>query len=336
MPRAFILGGTGLVGSATARRLLAAGWRVDVTGRDPAHMASDVSDAGGRFVAANRHDERSLSTAYGAGADLLVDCICFTGADAQLVLPFVRDAGATVMISSKAVYVDAHGNHSNSDEPPSFDGPITEEQPTMSPGTMPYDSRDGYGPNKVAAEAVLLESGAPVSVLRPSKVHGERARPPREWHFVKRVLDGRKVVVLAGGGTGIDHPSAAANVASLIETCAAQPGTRVLNSADPDAPNGLGISRTVASHFGHDWDEVLLDDDAPTGLGWHPWDRRPPVVLDVSAALALGWQPVGNYAATVTTELDWLASGRATFDEGFFNRSFDYASEDAWMAGRTL
>jgi len=126
--------------------------------------------------------------------------------------------------------------------------------------------------------------------------------------------------------------SAAANIASLIEACAAHPGRRVLNSADPDAPNGLEIARVVAAHLGHEWDAVLLDDEAPPQLGRHPWDRRPPFVLDTSAALALGWQPAGTYAATVSAELDWLVSGRAEIDDGDFAGDFDYASEDAWLA----
>jgi nucleoside-diphosphate-sugar epimerase len=295
-------------------------------------MPPEVTAAGGRFLWADRHDGPSLAAAYGAGADLLVDCICYSAADATLALPFFLDATSSVMISSKAVYVDADGNHSNSEVPPHFDGRVRESQPTLPPGSMDYDSREGYGPNKVAAELVLLGSGAPVSVLRPSKVHGLHASPPREWHFVKRVLDDRRVVVLAGRGEGVDHTSAAVNIASLIDVCAQQPGCRVLNSADPDAPSGLEIARSVARHFDHKWREVLLDDSAPHGLGWHPWDRRPPVVLDISAARALGWQPVGDYAATVAIELDWLASGRAAFEEGFFERSFDYAREDEWIA----
>src|SRR6185503_12258049 len=114
---------------------------------------------------------------------------------------------STVMISSKAVYRDEHGNHSNSDTPPSFGGPVTEEQATVPPGDMDYDSREGYGANKVAAEGVLLDSGAPVTVVRPSKVHGIGAKPPREWFFVKRALD-RRPLLLAHRGNGVDHPTA--------------------------------------------------------------------------------------------------------------------------------
>ena len=61
-----------------------------------------------------RGDTAALHAAFGSGADLLVDCVCFTADDATLLLPLAREAGSTVMISSKAVYVDGDGNHSNS------------------------------------------------------------------------------------------------------------------------------------------------------------------------------------------------------------------------------
>ena len=75
MSRALILGGTGAIGLATARRLLAAGWQVDLTGREPAHLPADVAAAGATFVAADRAVPGELRAAFGGGADLLVDQI---------------------------------------------------------------------------------------------------------------------------------------------------------------------------------------------------------------------------------------------------------------------
>ncbi len=60
MPRALIVGGTALIGGAAARRLLAAGWEVDLTGRNPAHLPADIATAGGRVVAADRDDRDQL------------------------------------------------------------------------------------------------------------------------------------------------------------------------------------------------------------------------------------------------------------------------------------
>jgi nucleoside-diphosphate-sugar epimerase len=343
MPRALLIGGTGLIGRATARRLAAAGWQVDVTGRDSSRMPSDLSAVGVGFVVADRDDEGSLITALQPNTDLLVDNIGYTAAQARLLMPLLPQVGSAVFMSSKAVYIDDAGRHSNSPGGPQFSGPVDESQPTMVPREdIPYDDAVGYGANKVAAEQVLLDSGHPVTVLRPSKVHGEAAKPPREWLFAKRVLDRRPWVLLAHRGAGVDHPSAAANIAALVETAAAHPGRRILNAADPDAPTALEISRAAARHLGHDWREVLFDDAGAPGLGATPWDRTSPVVLDMTAAAALGYQPVGDYATTVTSELDWLttiaehtANGweiPAEFDDGFFDGRFDYASEDRYLA----
>jgi nucleoside-diphosphate-sugar epimerase len=340
MPRALIIGGAGMIGRATAARLLAVGWQVDLTGRNPDRMPAGIAADGGRFIQADRGDPDQLSAALGDGADLLVDCICYTAADATRLLRLVREASSTVMISSKAVYVDSAGNHTNSATAPHFDGPISETQPTMAPGDGDYDTADGYGANKVAAELVLLGSGAPVTVLRPSKVHGAGALRPREWVFVKRALDRRPVVCLAHRGAGVDHTTAAANIAALIEAVAAVPGQRVLNSADPDAPSALEISRTIASQLGHAWREVLLDDDADETLGRHPWDAPHPIVLDMGAAAALGYVPAGDYASTVAQEVTWLVTAARGGedaellpgpDDPFFGPMLDYAAEDRYL-----
>jgi nucleoside-diphosphate-sugar epimerase len=341
--RAVVLGGTGLVGRAVALRLVREGWRVDVTGRDPANMPDELAAAGVAFVRAESREAAQVAAAFGAGADLLVDCVAYTADDARRLLPFARNATSTVMISSKAVYADTAGNHSNSDVAPRFDGPITEAQATVAPLDIDYHSREGYGANKVAAEQVLLESGLPVSILRPSKIHGRGAAPAREWFFVKRVLDRRRAVVLAHRGAGVDHTTAAANIAALVQVVAARPGRRILNCADPDAPSGLEIARTIARILDHDWEEVLLPGDAAGNVGLYPWDRPHPLVLDLSAATALGYTPVGDYAATVRDMVDWLveaARGGAAAaklprgDDPFFEGLFDYEAEDRFLASR--
>lgn len=373
MPRALILGGTGVLGSAIARRLIGSGWRVDVTGREPSRMPTELAVAGVRFHSSDRHDPAALAQLVGAGTDLLVDGLCFTAADARQLLPVLADSGSAVMLSSKAVYVDADGRHVNSDEPPSFDGPITEQQPTMTPSDVDHRSREGYGANKVAAEQVLLDSGHPITVLRASKVHGVGASRPREWMFVNRVLDRRPVLFLARRGAGADHPTAAVNAAALVENVATQPGARILNCADPDVPTGLDIARIVAGRLNHRWQEVLLADEQTEGvteardgaagngavgdgavgggaaghgaaaasgsgpeLGAHPWDSIPPIVLDTSAAVALGYRPVGTYADTVVDEIDWLVAEAAAGRTARFDDPFFAQFIDYALEDRAL
>jgi nucleoside-diphosphate-sugar epimerase len=349
MGRAVIIGGTGAIGRAAARRLLAAGWSVDLAGRNPARMPRDVAASGGRFTVIDRADQEQLLAVFGNGADLVVDCACYTAGDAEQLLPLARRATSTVMISSKAVYADAAGHHSNSPVRPDFGGPVREDQPTVAPGYGDHRSAEGYPAGKVAAERVLLDSGSPVTVLRPSKIHGPGSRQPREWMFVKRVLDRRPVLFLARRGAGVDHPTAAANIAALIELAARRPGRRILNAADPDAPSALEISRVIARHLGHTWEEILLDGEDgqdPPGRatpGRHPWNTPHPIVLDMTAAAVLGYIPAGDYATTVAAEVDWLTAAARGGDDAdlipgpaddYFARLLDYPAEDRWLAAR--
>jgi hypothetical protein len=55
----------------------------------------------------------------------------------------------------------------------------------------------------------------------------------------------------------------------------------------------------------------------------------------MSTAGQLGCQPAGDYAATVTAEMDWLVSTAqlpSGFDHGYFALMFDYAGEDDYLA----
>ncbi|HLK46225.1 MAG TPA: NAD-dependent epimerase/dehydratase family protein [Acidimicrobiales bacterium] len=338
---AVVLGGTGLLGGAVAQRLAERGWRVTITGRrPPAEVPVWLGAA--RYVRAERADTKALATVIGAGCDLVVDALCFTADDASTLVSLARDVTSVVMLSSKAVYVDGEGRHVNSVSHPRFDGPIRESQPTMAPGAGPSHTREGYGANKVAAERVLLDSGLPVSVLRVSKAHGRGAARPREWVFVRRLLERRRTLVLANRGDGTDHTSAAANVAALVEVVAERPGARVLNAADPSAPSGAEIARAVAGCLGEQFDEVLLEGDPSPPIGDHPWNARWPVVLDLSAAGELGYVAVGTYDTLVGEEVRWLVAlaeergldGVLRDDErSYFAPYFDYAAEDAYLSG---
>jgi nucleoside-diphosphate-sugar epimerase len=337
MGRAIIMGGTGVIGSAVARRLLTAGWDVELCARNPSGVPADLSAAGASFTAVDRTDARAVGQVLSAGADLLVDCLAYTSDDVGLVLPHLAGIGSTVVLSSKAVYVDAEGRHVNSEGGPRFPGPIQENNPVMAPGYGDYRTREGYGANKVAAEEAYLGSGQPVTVVRASKVHGVGALPAREWYFVRRILEGRRSVLLRAPDS-VDHTTAAANIAALVEVVAAQPGRRILNCADPDAPSVAEICRVIADRLDHRWREESVPPSAPQDLGRTPWDAPAPIILDMARARALGYTPDGTYAATVAPTIDWLvaeaqAQGITSVQRtGFFDGLFDYAAEDRFLA----
>ncbi|HEY1825855.1 MAG TPA: NAD-dependent epimerase/dehydratase family protein [Acidimicrobiales bacterium] len=161
MPRALVLGGTGVVGRAVAQRLLESGWSVDITGRDPRKFDPAVQDRGASYRLSDRSDASQLRNMVGAGADLVVDCVCYSAADAELLVPLAKDVASLVMISSKAVYVDRFGRHSNSVESPHFDGPILETSPTVPRATTPSKAATGTRATKSPRNAFYSRAECP-------------------------------------------------------------------------------------------------------------------------------------------------------------------------------
>jgi nucleoside-diphosphate-sugar epimerase len=332
---AFILGGTGQIGRAAARRLSEAGWDVTVGSRGEREVPNGV-----RHVKVDRGDTAVLGQAVD-GVDLLVDVIPFTSADAEQLLALARRVGALIAISSASVYTDADGRSvdeaSGPDDLPRLPVPIPESQPTLAPG-------DGsYSTGKAAVERTLLErSSVPATVIRPCAVYGPGDRQAREWHFVKRALDGRDVVMLGYDGQSRFHTTSSQNLGELIRCCAERPGTRALNCGDPDPPTLLEISRAVASAMGHEWDELLLP-GAPKGVGRTPWsvpDSHPFVVDMTAAERQVGYRPVTDYRHGVRAACEWLVDATRGRDwrealpshARYYGDLFDYAAEDEYRS----
>jgi nucleoside-diphosphate-sugar epimerase len=296
-------------------------------------------------VALDRSDTASLARAAD-GADVLVDVIPFRSADAEQLLELAPRVGALIAISSASVYTDDQGRSldeaSGPDDLPRLPVPVSESQPTLPPGD------DTYSTGKSAVERALLErSPVPATVIRPCAIYGPGDRQAREWHFVKRALDGRDTVVLAYNGDSRFHTTAAENLAELISCCAERPGTRALNCGDPDPPTLLEITRAIAAALDHEWSEVLVP-GAPEGkVGGTPWsvpDSHPFVVDMTAAEREVGYRPVTTYAEAVRAACEWLVETTRGRDwrevlpphARYYGELFDYEAEDAFLRARAL
>lgn len=303
--RAFILGGTGQIGTAAAESLRSDGWEVTIASRTGGDLQLD------------RNEGLELPGEF----DALVDCVAFTGAHAEQLLGLAGRVGTIVAISSASVYTDDLANAR-------LPVPIPETHETVEPGDADYSTR------KRALELALLDQDAvPATVLRPCAIHGPSARGHvREWYFVKRAQDGRPFVLLAYHGGSRFHTTATVNLAELIRLACEQPGTRVLNAGDPEPPTTLAISRTLAGLTGHERVEYLLE-DAPDAAR-NPWAARHPFVVDMAAAeRELGYRPVAGYAEAVEATVRWLLDAQPPLGE-YMQTYFDYDAEDEYV--RTL
>jgi nucleoside-diphosphate-sugar epimerase len=325
-----VLGGTGQIGRAVVARLLAGGWAVTSVAR---RALSETPD-GVRFVAADRHDPEGLRQAIGDGADAVVDVTAYDAEDGRQLLARKADIGALVAISSSSVYRDAQGrtlDEAAANGFPELPDPMSEGQPTVAPGPETYSTR------KAALERTLLDAEWPVTVLRPGAIHGVGSLHPREWWFVKRMLDGRPVIPLAYEGRSRFHTTSVLNIAELVAVALERPGSRVLNIADPVALSVAEIGAIIGRAANYQGRLVGLEEGRFSRIvGRTPWSTLGPFVLDTGAAQALGYAPVADYvttAAAIREDLIRTAGGRDWREVfpvlgGYPYEQFDYAAED--------
>lgn len=324
--RALIIGGSGQIGRAVAARLAAEGWQVIAAQRRPADPPPGVES-----LRLDREEDGAVAQAVGAGVDAVIDTVAYDDRHARQLLEAQSDVGAFVVISSASVYRDAEGR--TLDEAaetgfPHFPEPIGEDQPTTAPGPQTYSTR------KVALEQTLLQGASrPVTILRPGAIYGPGSAHPREWFFVKRILDGRRVVPLAWNGTSRFHASATANIAELVRVALDRPGGRILNAVDPEALAVTEIAQAIAADYGHEWRLVPFEGPPREGVGAHPWAIPRPIVMDMSRAAELGYRPVTRYSEAVgeaCRSIEAAAAAGVAFPE-YILKLFDYAAEDAFV-----
>ncbi|MFA1676288.1 NAD-dependent epimerase/dehydratase family protein [Rhizobium mongolense] len=336
---AIIIGGTGQIGLAVAQNLLDQGWFVSITHRGNNAVPQLLVDQGIREIIHDRDQDASLSSIIGQGADAVIDTIAFDAVHADQLLEIQGDVGSIVAISSSSVYCDDQGrtlDEARANGFPHLPKPMKETQPTVPP------SNETYSTKKVALERRLLDRATtPITILRPGAIHGIASVHPREWWFVKRMMDGRPVIPLAYRGESRFHTTSVANIAALIGIVLKTPATRILNVGDETALSVGQIGEVIGRHLEFNGQFALIDDDAyPPSIGATPWSVPAPFMIDNSAAEALGFRPL-PYAATVGSTCDWFVQIGAAGDwqnrfpmfARYNEHPFNYPAEDAFLAG---
>jgi nucleoside-diphosphate-sugar epimerase len=326
--RAFLLGGSGQTGRALIPRLQQRGWEVVVASRGEREVPAGVE-----HIIVDRGAEGALEAAVGDGADVLVDFAAFEPEHAQQLLALRDRVGSLVVLSSAAVYLPE-----DEADFARLPVPIAERTETVTPGP------GGYATKKRAIELALLEQDAlPSTLIRAGAIHGPWSTWTREWYFVKRVVDGRRAIVLAYRGASRFHPISVYNLAELIWLAAERPGRRVLNAGDPEPPTVVEIARAIATNLEHDWAEILIDE--PVGnVGETVWSTPHPLVLDMTdAEFELGYRPVTTYEQALPETVAWLIEATRGRDwrevlpttAKIMEGSFDYVAEDDYIRGLT-
>jgi nucleoside-diphosphate-sugar epimerase len=198
--KVLIIGGTNFIGPAVVRQLADLGHEVAVFHRGRAQVDLPLRV---EHLIGDRHDLGKHAAEFRRfSPEVVVDMIAFTEPDANgLVETFRGLARRSVVISSADVY-RAYGHFLGLEPGPIEPTPLTEESP-LREVLFPY-RKQAKGPDdflysydKIPVERVILgDSELPGTVLRLPMVHGPGDAYGRLSCYLKRMDDGRSIIVL--------------------------------------------------------------------------------------------------------------------------------------------
>jgi nucleoside-diphosphate-sugar epimerase len=264
-----------------------------------------------------------------------VDSIAFDEADIARYDP--DKVGQLIVISSASVYRDAVGR--TLDEAaqtgfPQFAGPVTEAQSTVPPGPGTYSTR------KVRMEqAAIARFGERATILRPCAIYGAHSRHPREWWFVKRMLDGRKAIPLANSGQSRFQTTNAGLIGDFVAAAIEKKLSGTFNIADATSPTVIEIGAAIARFAGIDVEFVPVTGYPDNAVGRTPWSVPLDFVIDGARARKAGDLARVAYDVEAEDSVRWLMQADPVEWAAAFPQLaaypwdlFDYAAEDRTLA----
>lgn len=296
------------------RNLVDQGHQVTVyhRGKTPAPLPPGVKE-----VLGDRRDYRRFHEQMRElNPEVVVDMMCSDDQDARsLVNAFAGRVRQVVVISSYEVYrafSDAWFRR------PSMQAiPIPESAPLREEVFL-YGTSHRY--DKLLVERELIEAGRlrdfPYTIIRWPALYGPGDPTPREWYYVKQVLDRRPRVMLPAGGQSIFCRGYLENMAHAVQVAIGNPRANkmVFNACDSQCLTVRQIVEGVASVLGHEWETVFVprplvpegphDQARPYSID--PYDVEPHLQFDVSSIRALGYRDQVDCYRALENTVRWL------------------------------
>jgi nucleoside-diphosphate-sugar epimerase len=333
-----VIGGTGFTGVHVLRRLVKDGHNVAVfhRGQTQTELPPAV-----QHIYGERKDLSTFVAVFKKFApDVVLDMIPYIEQDALTLIDTFRSmAKRVVAISSMDVYA-AYGRFRRSEAGEPEQKPFGEDAPLRS-NLFPYreyakGSDDPvYNYDKILVERVVMnDSKLPGTVLRLAKVYGFGDNQHRAFEYVKRMDDGRPVILLEERKAqwrwtrGYMENVAVAIVLAVLNEQAAN---RIYNVGDADALTEAEWVRGLGCAAGWDGEVVAAPRDIlPKHLA-EDYDYRHNLAANTSRIREeLGYaEPISREEALKQT----VAWERDNPPKNIDAEKFDYAAEEAALMG---
>jgi nucleoside-diphosphate-sugar epimerase len=328
--RALVIGGTGPTGHFLVNGLRARGYQVAMlhSGRhEIPEIPADVE-----HVHTNPFDEAALRGALGERSFDL--CVATYGRLRVTAKVMAGRCGRFLSVGGAPAY----RGYMNPDvcNPVGLAVPTREDAPTVAD---PADDAKGFRIRRTEEAVLALHPSA--AHFRYPYVYGKDQLLPREWLIVRRILDRRPFVVLPDDGLTLCHYGWAGNLAHAVLLAVDQPGPsagQIYNCGDEEVLSLRQVVELVAAACGASLEIVSLPFAlAPCARPFVMQPRTTHRVLDLGKLRAeLGYRdvlPVREALAQTARELLAHPLERGGMEEQSLTDPFDYAAEDALVAG---
>jgi len=328
-----VIGGTGFIGPPLVRQLAGMGHSMAVL-----HRGSAPADLPAEHILGHRRDLAKLRPE----ADVVIDLILSSAAQASGLMETFRGRARRVIAASSIDVYRAcgvlHGSEAGPLEPvPLTEGSALRTKLQTYPPTQIKVLQKVFGwvddeYDKIPVERTILgDPELPGTVLRLPMIYGPGDRLRRFHPILKRIDDGRRVILFEEGWAGwrtprgyVENVAAALALAAISEKAAG----RVYNVAEMPAYSELEWARKIATATGWDGEFVTLPKDrapahlAPPGNAAQHWEA------DSSRIRRdLGYRELVSLDEGILRTIAWERAH--PIGEGFNPHQFDYEAEDA-------
>ena len=330
--RALVIGGTGPTGPPVVNGLIERGYEVTIlhSGRHEVdtipeqveHVHTNAFDIGAVADSLGQRSFDALFAMYGRLRDLAPY--------------FVGRCGKFISVGGMPAY---HGfTAAELCHPPGMPIPTREDAPLAQPGDVDKVVR------MVQTEEVVFAAHPNASHFRYPRIYGPGQVLPREWLIVRRILDGRRTIIVPDAGLTARTAAFGENAAHALLCCvdrAEASAGKAYNVGDEQTPTIRQIVEVITAALSHDWEIVEM----PLALAPHTkallatsWTNHR--ITDIGALRTdVGYRDVVPAVEALTRTARWLVANPPQVggrEERGLQDPFDYAWEDrlvaAWKA----
>jgi nucleoside-diphosphate-sugar epimerase len=330
-----MIGGTGPSGIPIVRRLVARGHDVTILHRGTHERPETPPDL--HHIHADPYDEGSLTEALeGSSWDVIVAMYGRLRMIAQL----------TVGLCGHFVSVGGVPAYRGWTDPSQFD-PAGLPVPVREDADLVEDPEiDAKGYRIVRTEAAVFAAHPGAAHFRYPYLYGPYQPAPREWLVVRRILDGRRRIIVADEGLTLHHHCYTENCAAAVVRGIEKPELAsgiVFNVGDEEVLTVRQVIELCARELGVELEIVSMPYDLAVPA-WPLLTQPQPThrVLDLGLLHhRLGHRDEVTAREAVPRTARWLAEHppeRHGMEETVLTDPFDYGAEDAliesWQSAR--